>query len=338
MKKVVITKAGTPDVLQVQEAPDPTPQKGEVLIDVKATGINFADILARQGLYPDAPKTPCVVGYEVSGIITAVGEGGDASQIGKEVLALTRFNGYATHVCVPEVQVFDKPAKLSFEQAATIPVNYLTAWALIVVMGNLQSDESMLVHNAGSGVGLAAIDIANHIGATVYGTASAGKHDFLKEKGYHHLIDYRTTDWFPEMKALTNRRGVELVLDPTGGKNWKKSYRILRHTGKLGMFGMASISASGVQGKLNLAQAMLQTPFFHPFHLLGTNRSVFGLNLGHLWGESEKVRKWALALLEGVEKGWINPYVDATFPLEEAAEAHRFIEARKSKGKVILTF
>ncbi len=337
MLQVVITKAGKPEVLAVRELPDPTPQPGELCIKVKATGVNFADILARQGLYPDAPPLPCVVGYEVAGIVTAVGEGVEESHIGKEVFALTRFGGYATHVCVPEVQVFDKPAKLTFEQAATIPVNYLTAWALITVMGNLQEDEAMLVHNAGSGVGLAAIDIANHISATVYGTASSGKHAFLKERGYHHLIDYRTNDWYPEMKELTNRKGVELVLDPMGGKHWKKSYKILRATGRLGMFGLASISAAGFQGKINLAKAILQTPFFHPFPLLGRNRSVFGLNLGHLWHEPGKVRKWAMQLIEGVEQGWITPYVDTTFPLEKAAEAHAFIEARKSKGKVILT-
>src|SRR5262249_25906470 len=139
---------------------------------------------------------PCVVGYEVAGIVEAVGEAVDKSLTGRSVFALTRFNGYADLVTVPASQVFDKPDSLTFEQAAAIPVNYLTAYALIVVMGSLRPDESILIHNAGGGVGLAAIDIAKKIGATTYGTASSGKHSFLKDRGLDHAIDYRKTDWF----------------------------------------------------------------------------------------------------------------------------------------------
>ena len=178
MKQIVITKYGDADVLQVQESKDPEPSPGEVLIKVKAIGINFADILARKGLYPDAPKAPCVVGYEVSGIIEAVGQGVEPSMVGKSVLALTRFNGYSDRVCVPENSIFTIPESLDFKRAAAIPLNYLTAYQLICVMGGLKKGEAVLIHNAGGGVGLAALDIALHLEATTYGTSSGRKPSF----------------------------------------------------------------------------------------------------------------------------------------------------------------
>ena len=141
--------------------------------------------------------------------------------------------------------MFPKPDSLSFEQAAAVPVNYLTAWALLVVMGGLRKSESVLIHNAGGGVGLAALDIAKHIGATTYGTASPGKHEFLRQRGLDHPIDYRNQDWLPALKQMTNGLGVELIVDPIGGGHWKKSYRGLRTTGRLGMFGVSTASANG---------------------------------------------------------------------------------------------
>jgi NADPH:quinone reductase-like Zn-dependent oxidoreductase len=323
--------------MKVEERPDPVPAKGEVLVRVKASGLNFADILARQGLYPDGPPKPCVMGYEVSGIIEAVGEGVDPADIGQPVIAMTRFKGQAELVAVSEMQVFEKPANLSFEEAAAIPVNYLTAWALLVAMGGLQKDEAVLIHNAGGGVGLAALDIAKHIGAKTFGTASPSKHQFLKERGLDHPIDYRNQDWLPVLLELTNGRGVELVIDPLGGKNWEKSYRALRATGRMGMFGMSVASASGLRGKLRALKAIAQMPRFNPIKLINRNRGVFGLNLGHMWGEGEKVAGWTREIMRGVEAGWVRPHVDRAFPFDQIADAHRYMEERKNIGKVVLT-
>ena len=207
MKQIFITGHGGPEKLKIQEAPDPTPGEGALRIRVKASGINFADILARQGLYPDSPKVPCVVGYEVSGTVDAAGKGAGESWVGKDVIAMTRFGGYSDVVVVPANQVFERPASLTHEQCAAIPVNYLTAWQLLVVMGSLSKHETVLIHNAGGGVGLAAIDIARHIGARILGTASTGKHAFLKQRGLHEAIDYRTQDWTVELTRLTAQRG-----------------------------------------------------------------------------------------------------------------------------------
>ena len=336
MKQIVITKYGDTDVLKIQESPDPKPSAGEVLIDVKAIGVNFADILARKGLYPDAPKPPCVVGYEVSGIIESVGQGVDSSKVGKSVLALTRFNGYSDKVSVPENQVFVIPESLDFESAAVIPVNYLTAYQLIHVMGGLKNGESVLIHNAGGGVGLAALDISLHLEATTYGTASAGKHDFLKQRGLHHPIDYRNQDFLSIIMSLTDGNGVELVIDPIGGKNWKKSYKALRSTGRLGMFGVSTVSESKMGRLFQFSKLLVQMPWYNPLGLMNANKGVFGVNLGHMWDERDKISGWMKNILKGIEEGWIRPHVHRTFPFEQVGEAHAYIEARKNIGKVVL--
>lgn len=336
MRQVVTTRTGGFDVIKVEQRPDPEPGAGDVVVRVRAAGLNFADVLARQGLYPDAPPMPCVMGYEISGVVEKLGEGVNSSLAGKSVVALTRFGGQSELVSVKATQMFEKPPDLTFEQAAAIPVNYLTAYALLVVMGSLREGESVLIHNAGGGVGLAALDIAKKIGALTFGTASPAKHKFLKERGLDHPIDYRGKDWQPVLKELTSGRGVDLVIDPIGGQHWKKSYAALRHTGRLGMFGVSTASATGIAGKLKLLKAVIQTPWFHPFPLLNKNRGVFGLNLGHLWHEPEKVAVWMRDILRGVEEGWIKPYVDRTFSFAETGEAHKYLEERRNIGKVIL--
>jgi NADPH:quinone reductase-like Zn-dependent oxidoreductase len=336
MRAIVTTRNGDVDALKVETRPDPVPRKGEVLIRVKAAGLNFADILGRQGLYPDGPKKPCVMGYEVSGIAEGAGDDVDVSLIGKPVVAMTRFGGQAELVVAPLKQIFEKPKQLSFEQGAAVPVNYLTAWALLVTMGGLKKEEAVLIHNAGGGVGLAALDIAKHIGARTYGTASEAKHEFLKQRGLEQAIDYRKQDWLPVLLELTGGRGVELVIDPLGGSSWKKSYRALRATGRMGVFGMSTASASGMRGKVRALKALAQTRKFHPLALMNRNRGVFGLNLGHMWDEGEKIASWTVEIVRGIEAGWIRPHVDRAFPFAQVVEAHRYIEARKNIGKVVL--
>ena len=337
MKQIFIVGHGGPDKLQLRESPDPHPARGEIRIRVKASGVNFADILARQGLYPDAPKLPCVIGYEVSGTVDATGPGVDPSWIGRDVFALTRFGGYSDVVIAPEKQAFTKPASLSHEQAAAIPVNYLTAWQLLVVMGALKPEETVLVHNAGGGVGLAAIDIARHLGATIYGTASNAKHAFLRQRGLHEAIDYRTKDWTVELERLSQGKGVALITDPLGGNHWKKSYKALRSTGRLGMFGISVATSSKLSGSLRLLPVALGMPFFHPLALMNANKSVFGVNLGHMWHETDMIKGWMEILLNGVAEGWVRPHVDKSFPLAQVGEAQTYMEERRNIGKVVLT-
>jgi NADPH:quinone reductase-like Zn-dependent oxidoreductase len=185
-------------------------------------------------------------------------------------------------------------------------------------------------------VGLAALDIAKHIGARTFGTASTGKHEFLRARGLDHAIDYRNQDWLPVLKKLTNDRGVELVIDPLGGPSWKKSYQALRTTGRMGVFGISVASASGIKGKLRALKAIALMPRFNPVGLMNRNKGIFGLNLGHMWGESEKVAVWTGEIMRGVAEGWIKPHVDRAFPFDQIADAHTYIESRKNIGKVVL--
>lgn len=335
-QQIVITKAGGPEVLQVQENTLNAPGKNEISIEVKASGINFADILARQGLYQDAPPLPTVVGYEVSGKVVAIGEGVDEQWMGQPVLALTHFGGYSSHVNVPIEQVFKMGSRVDYVEAASILVAYLTAYELMIVLGNLQPTDTVLIHNAGGGVGLALLDIAKHIGATTIGTASSGKHEFLKSRGLDYAIDYRTENWFKEVMKITDNKGVELITDPLGGSNWRASYRALRATGRLGMFGVSEASANGPIGKLKLLKTAVSMPFFHPINLMNQNKSVFGVNMGRLWHEVPRIQRWTDTIIDGVEQGWVRPKVDKTFKFSQAGEAHQYIEDRKNKGKVIL--
>jgi NADPH:quinone reductase-like Zn-dependent oxidoreductase len=336
MKQIWITGHGGPEKLEIREAEDPAAQAGEVRIRVKACGINFADILARRGLYPDASRPPVVVGYEISGTVDQTGIGVDEQWIGCDVFALVRFGGYADTVTMPASQVFARPATLDHAHCVALPVQYLTAWQLLVVMGALTSGDSVLIHNAGGGVGLAAIDIARHVGAVIYGTASPGKHAFLRERGLHHAIDYTCGDWKAELMRLTSGAGVELIIDPLGGAHCAKSYSALRPTGRLGIFGISSATTSQLPCLLRLITLAAATRWFHPLGLMSHNRGVFGVNLGHLWDEFPKLQVWMKSLLDGVNAGWIRPHVDRTFPFQDAGEAHAWMEDRKNVGKVVL--
>src|SRR4051794_13621685 len=228
MRAVVLTGQGGPEVLQVQERPDPPVGPGEVRIAVKAAGINFADTMARVGLYPDAPKTPCVLGYEVAGEIESVGDGVQGHKAGDRVIAGTRFNGQAELVTVDATQILPLPKKLSFEQGAAFPVNYGTAYAALVIMGGLKPEDRVLIHAAAGGVGISATQIARNIGAEIFGTASASKHDAIREQGVQHAIDYRNQDFAEEVRRITSGEGVDVIMDALGPSSFRKDYAILR--------------------------------------------------------------------------------------------------------------
>ena len=339
MRQVWIPRAGAPEVLEVREARDPLPAAGEIRVRVEAAGVNFADIMGRLGIYPDLPKMPVVPGYEVAGCVDAVGDSVESDWIGRDVLALTRFGGYSDVLCVPERQVFARPDGMSAEAGAAFPVNYLTAHQLLTVMGSLAPGDTVLVHSAGGGVGIAATQLARHIGARVIGTASAGKHASLKELGVDECIDYRTEDFEKRVQELTGQRGVELAIDAVGGASFNKSYRSLSPTGRLGMFGMSAAATGKRRSLFGLLGAAVRMPWFQftPLRLMDSNKAVFGVNVGHLWDETDRIAGWMEAILELFVGGSVDPVVDRSFPFAEAAAAHHYIQDRKNFGKVLLT-
>src|SRR6266545_5783 len=260
MRQVVIPRFGPPDVLETREAPDPSPGDDELRIRVRAAGINFADILARLGLYPDAPKPPMVVGYEVAGRVDGVGRNVVGFAEGERVVALTRFGGYSDTVVVPASQAFHFPDELSDSEAAAVPVNYLTASIALYKMAALSPGETVLVHNAGGGVGIAATQLARLRRATVIGTASAFKHDALRSFGVDHTIDYRHANVAEEVKKLTRGRGVDIILDPIGGRSFTDSYRMLAPLGRLVIFGLSAAAPGEQRNSWRAFRAWLATP------------------------------------------------------------------------------
>lgn len=337
MRQVVISRHGGPDVLHLQEAPDPHPGPGDVRIRVRAAGVNFSDILSRLGLYPDAPKPPFVAGYEVAGVVDEAGNQVTAFAPGDRVTAFTRFGGYADHVVCPAAQAFLTPPSLSDAEAAAIPVNYLTAAIALYRIANVTAGETVLVHNAGGGVGVAAIQLAALRRATIIGTASPAKHPALRSFGVEHLIDYRTADVEREVKAITRGRGVDVILDPLGGRSFAASYRMLAPLGRLVMFGMSTAAPGMQRNLLGAFRAWWQLPAFKPLSMINGNRAVFGLHLGHLWSERARLSPLMESLLTEFHSGRLKPIVSRTFPLERAADAHQFIQSRANIGKVVLT-
>ncbi len=323
----------------MREAPDPEPDTGEVRIAVEAAGINFADIMARMGTYPDLPGIPIVVGYEVAGRIDAVGPGVDEARVGQDVLAMCRFGGYSSAVCVPQTQVFSRPSGMDARTGAALPVTYLTAWQLIVAMGGLSKGETVLIHSAGGGVGIAGVQIAKHIGATVIGTASPGKHDYLRSIGVDHCIDYRSEDFETRTMEITGGAGVELICDAVGGDSFKKGFRILAPTGRLGMFGMSTTVTGKKKSMLSMLGMVRHLPWFqfNPVALMNQNKGVFGVNMGRMWDQAPRLGGWMDEILKLYGEGVLAPRVDTSFSFDEAAAAHHYIQDRKNVGKVLLT-
>jgi len=335
MRQVWITKAGPPEVLQVREAPDPEPKEGEVRVRVKAAGINFADLMARVGLYPDAPKLPCVVGYEVSGEVDAVGPGVTRVKEGAKVFAMPKFGGYTDTLVLPAAQAFHMPEGMSFESAAALPVAYLTAYNMMIYTGNLRRGARVLVHSAAGGVGLAAIELARSRGAVVYGTASKGKHDFLREKGCEFPLD-SAGDVYAEARGLLGDKGFDLVLDAVGGESWKKAYAMLEKNGRLCCFGLSAAGTGKTRSLWDAALAVLRVPKFSPMDMMDKNRTVTGCNMGHLFDRLDQLTEQFEALVAMAEKGEISPYVDRSFSFEDAPKAHHYLHDRKARGKVLL--
>lgn len=337
MRAVWIRKHGGPDVLEVRESNDPMPGPGEVRIRVKAAGLNFAETSARQGIYPPAPKPPCVVGYEGAGIVDELGEGTDGPPVGTRVLFLRRFGAHADTVCVPPHQIAPIPDALSFEKAAALPVNYLTAYQMIHVIRRVAPGDKVLVHAAAGGVGTAVLQLCRAIGGvTTFGTASASKHDYLRSQGCTHPIDYRTTDYVRAVKELTNGDGVDLVCDALGGADWKKGYSILRPGGILICFGLANAQRAGKVSWMRVITQLLRIPRFNPMRMMGDNRGVCGVDLGSMWSYHELIADGLARLVAMYEQGAIDPHVDAVFPFDRAGEAHAYLEGGKNVGKVVL--
>jgi NADPH:quinone reductase-like Zn-dependent oxidoreductase len=341
MRAVVLTGTGGPEVLQVQEWPDPPVGPGEVRIAVRAAGVNFADTMARVGLYPDAPKPPCVLGYEVAGEVESVGEGVGEYAVGDRVVAGTRFDGQAELVTVPAAQALPLPDRLSFEQGAAFPVNYGTAYAALILMGGLREGDRVLIQGAGGGVGISATQIARNVGAEIFGTASPGKHEAIRAQGVEHAIDYRSQDFEVEVMRITGGEGVDLVIDASGPTSFRKDYRLLRSGGRLVMYGISENSKAGARDIPATLTSLLKMPvatmpWWRSLMMMNENKGVFGLNMLSWWEREGNLDRLTEPLTTDLEAGRLEPVVAEAFPFDRAGEAHEFIAQRRNVGKVVL--
>ena len=340
MRAVVITRHGGPEVLEVQERPDPPVGPGQVRVAVRAAGINFADLLARSGVYPDAPRPPCVVGYEVAGEVESVGEGVEGFAVGDRVLAGTRFGGHAELVTVDAGQVYALPEPLSFEQGAAFPVNYATAYAGLVMMAGVRSGERVLIHAAAGGVGISATQIAKGRGAEGFGTASESKHEAIRAQGVDHPIDYRNQDFETEVRRITGGEGIDVAFDALGPASFRKDYRLLRDGGRLVMYGYSESESAARRNIPAMARTLLRMPlatmpWWKSLAMMNENKSVAGLNMLKWW-DREGLDRVIAPLLEDLRAGRLDPVVAESFPFEQAANAHAFIAERRNIGKVVL--
>lgn len=337
MRQVWIARKGPPEVLQLREAPDPQPGPGQVRIRVAAAGVNFADLMMRLGLYPDAPPLPAVPGYEVSGTIDAAGPGADPALLGRPALAAIRFGGYADAVCVPAAQAVPLPPDADLLRAAALPVNYLTAWQMLEVMARVREGDVVLINGAAGGVGLAALDLCRLRGARVIGTASPAKHDFLRARGVEVVLDSRRPSFAAEVLAATGGRGCDIALEPRHGRWLGESHAALAPTGRLVMFGFSSGAPGEKPSPLAPLATLAQVPWWRlgPIRLMNDNKGVMGVNLGRLWSYPP-VAVWLRELTALLAAGRLAPHVDRVFPLAEAAAAHAYLHARRNIGKVLL--
>ncbi|MFZ4813866.1 MAG: zinc-binding dehydrogenase [Phototrophicaceae bacterium] len=331
-QQIVVTAYGATDTLQLVEASIPTPQNGQVLLKIEAAGVAFADILMRRGIYPNNPTPPFTPGYEVVGVVEAVGAGVDAGIIGQRMAALTVTGGYSRYLSVALWRCVPVPAAVDAVEAVALVLNYLTAHQMLHRVVRAKAGESALVHSAAGGVGTALLQLGKLNGLTLYGTASKAKHDLVRELGATP-IDYTRDDFVDRVDTLTGD-GVDIAFDPIGGDHWIRSYRTLRLGGTLVIYGYSTTVQGGQVNRLKLLPSILQLGalLFVPdgrriASYLASSSVEHALNAYH------EDLTYLLGLLAG---GQIKPVIGERLPLAEAARAHRLLEEGAVRGKIVL--
>ena len=336
-----IVKHGPADVaFQLRETPIPAPQEGKVRVRTEGFGINFADVMARKGLYQDAPPLPCVVGYESVGrTMDAFVHNGTIIPEGTRVLAFSRFGAYSTHVVSEASAVQPIPDDMPIGEALALAVQYCTAYHAAYECANIFPEDHVLVQAAAGGVGTALVQLLRLKGCTIYGTAgSDAKLDYLRQQGVHHPINYTTQDFEQVVKEKLGTRGLDVVFDSLGGKSFSKGFRSLGKGGRIIGYG----AAEQVGGPLQLWSTLKMAAnfgLFSPIQLLISSKAMIGVNMLHIADERPHVLARNMqAVIQLWKEGKIRPVVGGTFPATQLAEAHRFVESRKSMGKVAVVF
>ncbi|XP_042328253.1 synaptic vesicle membrane protein VAT-1 homolog [Sceloporus undulatus] len=324
--------------LQTKQLPqaEPSPGPGQVSLQLRACGLNFADLLARQGLYERLPAPPFSPGMEAAGTVLAAGEGVSSPKVGDKVMVMARSGLWQEIVTVPANQTFPMPEGMSFEEAAAFLVNYITAYMVLFDFGNLRPNQSVLVHMAAGGVGTAAVQLCKTVeNVTVFGTASASKHESLKENGVTHPIDYRAADYVAEVRKISPK-GVDVVLDPLGGSDTTKGFNLLKPMGKLVTYGVANLLTGQRKNLMAMAKTWWNQFSINALQLLHSNKAVCGYHLGYLDDEVELLNGVVTKLIALYNQGKIKPKVDSVWSFEQVVDAMKQMQEKKNVGKVVL--
>lgn len=341
-KKIVIHKPGDHDVLKIEDFQIQDIKENEIVVDVKFSGVNYADVCVRWGIYESAKKFvgwPITPGFEYSGIVSRIGDSVSKFKVGDEVFGVSFFNGYSSSVIVPEHFVYHKPKNLSFEQAACFPAVSLTAYHALFQNFVLRPKSMVLVHSAAGGVGSSLTQLLIHFGHTVIGVVgSSSKVNYLKELGCTYIIDKSKQDLWSEVKKIAPG-GLDVVLDANGVETLAKSFEHLAATGKLMVYGFHTMLPKS--GRLNWPKLIwnyLRTPRFSPLELTAKNKSVLAFNLSFLFERFDILNEGMNHLIKLVEEGSIKPHEVVAFSYKDVAKAHAYIESGKSVGKIALAW
>jgi 2-desacetyl-2-hydroxyethyl bacteriochlorophyllide A dehydrogenase len=328
-REIAIEKYGPAHSLAIRERPAPEVGDDEVAIDVRYSGINFADIQMRLGFYPDAPKKPFIPGYEVSGRVAAVGPKVSGLALGDSVVAGTYFGGYASRITVPSRQVFPLPPTTDLAEGAALPVNFFTAQLALFEMARVRKGDRVLIECATGGVGTLAIQMARHAGAEVVGlTTSPAKLDYIRDLG----ATAYTREAFYADETI---RGFDFILNASGGKEVRTQLARLGMTGRMVCVGLSSGVRDGKRNFFRIAKAALQTPRISVLKMFDTNTGIFALNALHILQDPTWVERLTSSLT-AVEEMGLKPHVGKVFPADEVAGAHEYLQTRKALGKVLL--
>jgi NADPH2:quinone reductase len=337
MREIQIVKFGGPGVLRLVEKPSPALLAGQVRIKVSAAGVNFADVQMRMGLYPGAPRTPFVPGYEVAGVISEVGPGVGAFRRGQRVLSLCRFGGYTDEIVLPAIQVRPTPRRLSDKEAAVIPVAFATAWVALVDMARIREGDRILIPGAAGGVGTAMIQIATRAGAKVVGlVGSSRKKDLVRSLGAAEALTYEEF----RSRDTADGRAFTVIAESRGATALKDSMRRLAPGGRVVITGVSSIVAGLRRSIPRTLLWLLRTPFFNAIRLQMSNSGVIGLNMLKLFDTTQgqdMLMRAMDAILEGFQAGWYKPVLGRAFALQNAGDAHTFLQSGRSSGKIVLS-
>lgn len=324
MTCIEITEPGGPEVLRPVRRPVPEPGAGEVLIEVRAAGVNRPDVMQRQGMYPPPPGAPDIPGLEIAGTVAARGAGVVKPEVGDEVCALVTGGGYAQYCLAPAPLCLPVPHGLDFVQAAGIPETFFTVWTNVFDRGRLGKGERVLVHGGSSGIGTTAIQMVKSAGAHVYVTAGTPeKCEACLDLGADAAINYRDSDFVNEIRDLTDGRGVDLILDMIGGDYFPRNLDCLAVEGRLVQIALQR----GPKSEVSLLRIMLNR-----LTVTGSTLRPRGIAEKSAIAESLKREIWP-----GLESGRLKPVIHARFPLERAGDAHRLMDSHEHIGKIILT-